>query len=455
MAEAIASGGRRRQVAAPESRRHRLRPASAGRGPSADSRRRDAFRSSAVLLGHSDADVAVPRGHRRHPWRRGRRRYRPAFSGFRPAVERRIEHRPAAAGRRDRRRARASTCRTSTPSVIAERPKLGPFIEAMRANRGRRARGRRRPGERQGQDQRRRRRDRPRRGDCRPRGRALRRIERRVQIDDSSMRVRFAPSPTGHLHVGNARTALFNWLLARGGGGSFILRIEDTDLERSTLGVRGRHRGRPALARARLGRRPGHRRTARSVPAVGAAASLRVVRERAVARRTCVLLLLLARPARGGAARGRWQPDSRRATRATAARSLASEAEARIAAGERPAMRFRVPEDREIVFTDAVRGEVRFHTDVIGDPVIVRADGMPAYNFAVVVDDALMGITHVIRGEDHISNTPRQTAALRGARILAAGVRSSCAGAGPGSQPALEAARRDLGRRVPGEGLSA
>jgi glutamyl-tRNA synthetase/nondiscriminating glutamyl-tRNA synthetase len=84
------------------------------------------------------------------------------------------------------------------------------------------------------------------------------------------------------------------------------------------------------------------------------------------------------------------------------------EAAGRIAAGERPAVRFRVPEDREVVFSDVVRGDVKFHTDVIGDPVIVRADGRPAYNFAVVVDDALMEITHVIRGEDHISNTPRQ-----------------------------------------------
>jgi nondiscriminating glutamyl-tRNA synthetase len=80
----------------------------------------------------------------------------------------------------------------------------------------------------------------------------------------------------------------------------------------------------------------------------------------------------------------------------------------RIAAGERPAIRFRVPEDRDIVFSDAVRGDVHFRTDVIGDPVIVRADGTPAYNFAVVIDDALMAISHVIRGEDHISNTPRQ-----------------------------------------------
>jgi glutamyl-tRNA synthetase/nondiscriminating glutamyl-tRNA synthetase len=80
----------------------------------------------------------------------------------------------------------------------------------------------------------------------------------------------------------------------------------------------------------------------------------------------------------------------------------------RLSSGERPAIRFRVPESQEVVFTDLVRGEVRFHTDVIGDPVLLRADGHPAYNFAVVVDDALMEVTHVIRGEDHISNTPRQ-----------------------------------------------
>jgi glutamyl-tRNA synthetase/nondiscriminating glutamyl-tRNA synthetase len=84
------------------------------------------------------------------------------------------------------------------------------------------------------------------------------------------------------------------------------------------------------------------------------------------------------------------------------------QADGRIAAGERPAIRFRVPAHRDVVFTDAVRGDVKFPADVIGDPVIVRADGHPAYNFAVVVDDALMDITHVIRGEDHISNTPRQ-----------------------------------------------
>src|SRR5262249_19692373 len=92
----------------------------------------------------------------------------------------------------------------------------------------------------------------------------------------------------------------------------------------------------------------------------------------------------------------------------TCRRLSRDQAQARVADGERPAIRFHVPESRDVAFIDAVRGEVRFHTDVIGDPVIVRADGHPAYNFAVVVDDALMQVTHVIRGEDHISNTPRQ-----------------------------------------------
>src|SRR5262245_31845465 len=84
------------------------------------------------------------------------------------------------------------------------------------------------------------------------------------------------------------------------------------------------------------------------------------------------------------------------------------EARRRVERGEAAVIRFRVPDDREVVFDDVVRGEVRFSSDVIGDPVLVRSDGIPAYNYAVVIDDALMAITHVIRGEDHISNTPRQ-----------------------------------------------
>jgi nondiscriminating glutamyl-tRNA synthetase len=221
------------------------------------------------------------------------------------------------------------------------------------------------------------------------------------------MRVRFAPSPTGQLHVGNARTALFNWLLARGSGGTFVLRIEDTDVERSTkeseaailrdlrwLGLdwdEGPDAGGPCGPYRQSERLHLYESYAKELLGAGAAyycfcsiAQLDADRQAAVA-----------------AGRPSLYPGT--------CRSLPPEqALARIGAGERPAIRFRVPEHRDVVFTDVVRGDVRFAGDVIGDPVIVRADGHPAYNFAVVVDDALMEITHVIRGEDHISNTPRQ-----------------------------------------------
>ena len=221
------------------------------------------------------------------------------------------------------------------------------------------------------------------------------------------MRVRFAPSPTGHLHVGNARTALFNWLLARGGGGTFMLRIEDTDVERSTresesaivsdlkwLGLdwdEGPDVGGPSGPYRQSERLHLYESYAKELLGAGAAyycfcspADLESAREAAV---------IAGRPALyPGTCRG----------------LTLEQAEARVAAGERPAIRFRVPDDHDVVFEDIVRGEVRFPIEVIGDPVLVRADGHPAYNFAVVVDDALMEVTHVVRGEDHISNTPRQ-----------------------------------------------
>jgi nondiscriminating glutamyl-tRNA synthetase len=221
------------------------------------------------------------------------------------------------------------------------------------------------------------------------------------------MRLRFAPSPTGHLHVGNARTALFNWLLARGSGGTFVLRIEDTDVERSTresedailrdlrwLGLdwdEGPDAGGPCGPYRQSERLHLFASYAQELLNAGAAyycfcsvAQLEADRQAAVA-----------------AGRPSMYPGT--------CRSLSlDQANARMTAGERPAIRFRVPEQRDVVFTDLVRGDVRFVGDVIGDPVIVRADGHPAYNFAVVVDDALMEITHVVRGEDHISNTPRQ-----------------------------------------------
>ena len=221
------------------------------------------------------------------------------------------------------------------------------------------------------------------------------------------MRVRFAPSPTGQLHIGNARTALFNWLLARGQGGAFILRIEDTDVERSTresesaivrdlrwLGLdwdEGPDVGGSAGPYRQSERLHLYQSYATELLNAGAAYYCFCSTAELEAERQAAL-------AEGGPTR--YSGKCRRLTR--------DEAQTRVAAGERPAIRFRVPDDRNVVFEDVVRGEVRFQTDVIGDPVIVRADGHPAYNFAVVIDDALMEVTHVVRGEDHISNTPRQ-----------------------------------------------
>jgi glutamyl-tRNA synthetase len=221
------------------------------------------------------------------------------------------------------------------------------------------------------------------------------------------MRVRFAPSPTGKLHVGNARTALFNWLLARGRSGSFVLRIEDTDVERSTpeseaailadirwLGLdwdEGPDNGGPHGPYRQSQRADLYAKYAQQLVDSGNAYPCFCSREQLEADR--VAALAEGRPAR-------YAGTCRHLSKAEVAE--------RLAGGATPALRFRVPENYEVRFTDAVRGEVRFHTDVIGDPIIVRAEGVPAYNFAVVVDDALMGITQVIRGEDHISNTPRQ-----------------------------------------------
>ena len=221
------------------------------------------------------------------------------------------------------------------------------------------------------------------------------------------MRVRFAPSPTGHLHVGNVRTALFNWLLARGHDGTFILRIEDTDVERSTadadamiledlrwLGLdwdEGPDVGGPVgpyRSSERLGK---YQSPARVLIEQGLAYYCFCTPEQLDAERKQALANNLPPKYSGRCA----QIDP-------------AESKRRVQSGEPAAVRFRTPENREVSFTDLVRGDIRFHTDVIGDQVLLRSDGHPAYNFAVVVDDALMGVTHVVRGEDHISNTPRQ-----------------------------------------------
>ncbi|MEW5984400.1 MAG: glutamate--tRNA ligase [Acidobacteriota bacterium] len=221
------------------------------------------------------------------------------------------------------------------------------------------------------------------------------------------MRLRFAPSPTGLLHVGNARTALFNWLLARGGNGTFVLRIEDTDLERSSraseVGILDdlRWLGLHWDEGPDVGGLYGPYRQSERLTLYRSYASELVDRGHAY---YCFCT------------QEQLDVDRREALAANRppkyvgrCRQLAlQQSRSRIDRGEHAVVRFRVPQGRDVHFHDVVRGDVQFDTEVIGDPVLVRSDGFPAYNFAVVIDDALMEITHVIRGEDHISNTPRQ-----------------------------------------------
>src|SRR5688500_566886 len=221
------------------------------------------------------------------------------------------------------------------------------------------------------------------------------------------MRVRFAPSPTGQLHVGNARTALFNWLLASGQGGTFILRIEDTDFERSTT--------RSASAILEDLRWMGLTWD-EGVEAGGDHGPYRQSERLHIYRAYIVELMAGGHAYHCFCSAEQLEQDREAALKAGRppkyvgrCRNIPKqEARRRIDNGEKAVVRFRVPDARDVVFDDIVRGDVRLSTDVIGDPVLVRSDGIPAYNYAVVVDDALMGITHVIRGEDHISNTPRQ-----------------------------------------------
>jgi glutamyl-tRNA synthetase len=201
------------------------------------------------------------------------------------------------------------------------------------------------------------------------------------------MRVRFAPSPTGALHVGGARTALYNWLLARGGSGTLVLRIEDTDRERSTpenveqildalewLGID--YDEGPISQVARTDR---HQELLAQLLDGGHAYRSNATKEDVDAFK-----------AAHGAGRGYRGSDD--------------------GAG---AVRLRVPDEGESVVHDVIRGDATFAHVHLDDPVIARADGSVLYNFAVAVDDMDAGITHVVRGEDHLSNTPRQLLVLK------------------------------------------
>ncbi len=239
-----------------------------------------------------------------------------------------------------------------------------------------------------------------------------------VDMNNTIPRVRFAPSPTGLLHVGNARTALYNWLFARHTGGLFLLRIEDTDLERSetrfeTQLIEDLHwlgidwdAGPGVLDEPDTGEHGPYRQSER----------LHIYAEHTVR--------LLAE---GKAYLCFCTPEELEAERAQAAaehlpqvysgrcRSLsAEEINQNLSAGKHFAVRLRI-ENHPLRFHDIVRGPVEFAAETVSDPVLVRSAssasaGVPVYNYVVTIDDALMGITHVIRGDDHISNTPKQVA---------------------------------------------
>jgi len=212
------------------------------------------------------------------------------------------------------------------------------------------------------------------------------------------VRTRFAPSPTGFIHLGNIRSALYPWAFARSQGGTFILRIEDTDLERSTqaavdvilegmrwLGLdpdegpyyqmQRMDRYRAVLAEMR--------EKGLVYPCYTSVAELDALRERQMAAKE--------KPRYDGT----WRPEPGKALPA-------------IPEGVQPVWRFRNPLGGKVVWDDKVKGRIEISNDELDDLVIARPDGTPTYNFCVVVDDIDMGITHVIRGDDHVNNTPRQ-----------------------------------------------
>jgi nondiscriminating glutamyl-tRNA synthetase len=224
----------------------------------------------------------------------------------------------------------------------------------------------------------------------------------------SPVRVRFAPSPTGHLHVGNARTALFNWLFARQKRGTMILRIEDTDVDRSEA----RYEDQLIADLKWLGL------DWDEGPDVGGqygpyrqSDRLEIYREHAerlLSERKAYLCFCTEEDLQKE--RDRATAEHRQPIYSGKCRLIdPAEAQTRRTSGEPCAIRLSIPE-HPIRFHDIVHGAVEFSNEVVSDPIILRSSGMPVYNYVVVIDDALMKITHVIRGDDHLSNTPKQVA---------------------------------------------
>ena len=214
----------------------------------------------------------------------------------------------------------------------------------------------------------------------------------------SRVRVRFAPSPTGFLHLGGARTALFNWLLARKTQGTFILRVEDTDARRSSQEMaEGIMEG---LSWLGLDWDEGPFYQSRRLEIYRKAAEKTFASNHAYAC-FCAPEAIQARSAESRSAGRIWRDGGCRNRDPNLAGS-------RVAAGESHTLRFRVPADRRITFRDRVYGKVSLSTENIEDFTLLRSDGSPTYHLSVVADDWEMGISHVIRGADHLSNTPKQ-----------------------------------------------
>ena len=228
-------------------------------------------------------------------------------------------------------------------------------------------------------------------------------------MTDKNVRVRFAPSPTGKLHIGGARTAIYNWAFARAMGGTFVLRIEDTDPERST----------DENTQVILNAMKWMGLDWDEGPEVGGDCGPYFQMQR-MDTYVAALEELKARDAVYPCFCSKEDLDAKRAAAEEAGDAYAGydrtcrclsheEAQARIDAGEPHVWRLKVPENHgPIEFDDAVYGHMSFPADVMDDMILVRTDGSPTYNFAVVCDDTNMRITHVIRGDDHLSNTPRQ-----------------------------------------------
>lgn len=231
-------------------------------------------------------------------------------------------------------------------------------------------------------------------------------------MDSTPLVTRFAPSPTGHLHLGNARTALLNYLAARGSGGSFILRVEDTDEARSSekfmadlfedlhwLGLSWDQRpdvGGPHAAYRQQQRRGIYESWLQKLEAAGLTypcfctpAEINIARKQQIAS---------GKPPR-------YSGKCRALTEAQRTELLVS--------GKPAALRFRVPSGQTVAFNDLVHGEQRFASDDIGDFIIRRTDGSTNFFFSNAIDDSLMGVTVVLRGDDHLTNTPRQILILQ------------------------------------------